>query len=259
MRWNHITSARGKHIGGRRQAQGTKALTYHVQLHAARVAATLMDQRGVHKEGIIRILLAVFLFAVTAARALLVPSAQQPLLEQRHHLKLKQPTPTSLRRSTTRIRSVSCSTPCCSGSSPPEGLAQQHQRQQQGGAAGASGGISAATLLPVDDYAVTRTEALTRFFVASLAAFSTSAVVAGAVAGAAAPETQRAPPPPAADGLGVVDDLLADCPSVSVKERRIKRSRIFVLCVALTAVMPPNLVLTARPRVDHIFRTSISV
>lgn len=66
-------------------------------------------------------------------------------------------------------------------------------RQSPSGA----GGLSAT--LPIE--AVTRTEALSGFCAAL--ALSTAAVV-----------------PPPADRLGVVDDLLADCPSVSEIERQ---------------------------------------
>lgn len=176
-----------------------------------------MDQRGVHKEGKTRVVLAVLFVVLTGAQAFLVPAA--PLLEQ------KQNKHVSLQHQPTSPRDPMCIRKACStryrmGVSLPEGLAQ-HQHQQQGRAAGARGGKFAATLLPVDAGAVTRTEALTRFFAASLAAFPATAVVAGAVAGAAAPETKA---PQAADRLGVIDDLLAACPSVSGKQREKKRT-----------------------------------
>lgn len=211
---SHLKSAKAHTDRGTPNAQ----LVYEQQSQqSTEVAMTLMARRGVHKEGIARVVLSVSLLLLTAARAFLVP-ASPLLLEQKHehkHVTYRhklQHQPTTSSRRATRVRRSACSTRCSSGSSPPEGL-DQHQHQQQGGAAGAGGGISsAATLLSVNADAVTRTEALTRFFAASLTAFSTTTAVAGAVAGAAAPEA-KAPLSPA-NGLGVVDDLLADCPSV---------------------------------------------
>lgn len=84
-------------------------------------------------------------------------------------------------------------------------LNEQHQQQYPSGQGAGpfarqeslgAGGLSAS--LPVD--AMTRTEALNGFFAAVV--LSTAAVV-----------------PPPADRLGVVDDLLADCPSVREGEK----------------------------------------
>lgn len=149
----------------------------------------LIASRSIQREGV-RAFLVVLLLTATV-QAFLAPIAAQ----REHAFKIATSTgrteaPSSTGRTTAwrnTKRTTLCSSCYCSGS--PEDLSEKE------GLAGASG-LSAT--LPVGD-AATRAEALTGFFAA--------VVSAATVLAADAPGANS-------DGLGVVDDLLADCPSV---------------------------------------------
>ncbi|CAM9655331.1 unnamed protein product [Ectocarpus sp. 12 AP-2014] len=136
-----------------------------------------MEPRRSERQGVMRLMVTTLLVAV-GSRAFLITTAVPP--RQQHALQSKlqhQPyRPQHLPRRSARY---------CAG------LRDVCAMQQ--GTAGASG-LSAT--LPVDA-AVTRTEALSGFFQAVLLS---TAVLTN-------------PPDSSSDGLGVVDDLLADCPS----------------------------------------------
>lgn len=149
--------------------------------------------RSIRREGVRSFL--VVLLIMAAARAFLVPAAPQ----REHAFKIAtsttsswmQPPAAAPGRTTTCWRNTKRRTPSssCYCSRSREGFSEKREL------AGASG-LSAT---PSVGDATTRAEALTGFFAA--------VVSAATVLAADAPGANS-------DGLGVVDDLLADCPSV---------------------------------------------